>query len=162
MNIIRRSVELFTPFIGGNIIGKVTAKEAPKDFEKFKSPPFSPPKIAFPIVWPILYLLMGISYVLVKVKGEDHKAETVAHYTQLSLNFAWSLLYFKVKARRFALVDSFLLFIAVVMSTIIFFNKRPLAGMLLLPYVVWSLYASYLTTGNYLLNKENPEYMGRA
>ena len=60
MNIIRRIVELFTPLAGGSLIGKMTAKEAPKDFKKFKKPPFSPPKKAFPIVWPILYLMMGV------------------------------------------------------------------------------------------------------
>ena len=85
--------------------------------------------------------------------------ETIAHYVQLGLNFAWSLLYFKEKARRLALVDSFLLLGAVIVTTVIYLKKRPLAGFLMLPYVIWSAYASYLTTGNYVLNKDNPNYM---
>ena len=159
MNILRRIVELFTPLAGGSLIGKMTAKEAPKDFKKFKKPPFSPSKKAFPIVWPILYLMMGVAYVLVKVRRGKHIAETIAHYVQLGLNFAWSLLYFKEKARRLALVDSFLLLGAVIATTAIYLKKRPLAGFLMLPYVIWSAYASYLTTGNYVLNKDNPNYM---
>ena len=158
MNIIRRIVELFTPLAGGSLIGKMTAKEAPKDFKKFKTTIFTAQK-AFPIVWPILYLMMGVAYVLVKVRRGKHMVETIAHYVQLGLNFAWSLLYFKEKARRLALVDSFLLLGAVIVTTVIYLKKRPLAGFLMLPYVIWSAYASYLTTGNYVLNKDNPNYM---
>ncbi|EKU49828.1 TspO/MBR family protein [Staphylococcus massiliensis] len=158
MKIVKDLVRLFLPFVGGNIIGKVIANETKQDYEDFKKPPFAPPKIAFPIVWSILYLIMGFVYMAIRKKDKDSLDVMVTHCTQLILNFSWTLLYFKWKLRFTALIDSFLLLIAVVVQTVVVIKKRPIIGMLLLPYVVWSAYASYLTTGNWILNKDNPNY----
>lgn len=158
MGMIKMLTRTLLPFVGGNIIGNITAKEAPKDYGKFEKPPYSPPRYAFPIVWPILYLCMGVAYNLVKGNGTNTKAATVTHYTQLSLNFLWSLLYFKKKVRGIALIESFILLIAVTTNVVVFFKNKPISGILLFPYVLWSSYASYLNTGNWLLNKDNPEY----
>lgn len=60
--------------VGGSIIGRIIAKESRQDYKNFRKPPFSPPTKAFPIVWPILYLLMGVSY-LITTKNKKRQLE---------------------------------------------------------------------------------------
>ncbi len=130
--------------VGGSIIGRIIAKESRQDYKNFRKPPFSPPTKAFPIVWPILYLLMA------RIK--------VTHYTQLTLNYLWSILYFKKKVRGIAFIESIMLFISVVTNAVSMFKIHRVAGLLQIPYVLWSAFASYLNAGNYYLNKDNPNY----
>lgn len=66
--------------VGGSIIGRIIAKESRQDYKNFRKPPFSPPTKAFPIVWPILYLLMGVSYLITtknKTKTTRIKSDTL-------------------------------------------------------------------------------------
>ncbi|PTE71174.1 tryptophan-rich sensory protein [Staphylococcus devriesei] len=149
---------LLLPMIGGSIIGGLTANDTKNDYRQFKKPPFSPPGYIFPIVWPILYILMGVSFVLSIINSGKQRVVTVTHYLQLAFNYMWSLLYFKEKLRGVALVDSVVLLISVIINAITMFKAKGLAGLLQIPYILWSVYASYLNTGNWLLNKDNPEY----
>nr|WP_257152096.1 TspO/MBR family protein [Mammaliicoccus sciuri] len=75
-------------------------------------------------------------------------------------NFATepSILYFKYKLRFSALIESVVLLGAVVTTTVKFFNVKKVAGILLVPYMLWSAFATYLTAGNWYLNKDNPSY----
>ncbi|HCD2778166.1 TPA: tryptophan-rich sensory protein, partial [Staphylococcus aureus] len=57
-----------------------------------------------------------------------------------------------------ALIESFILLTAVIMMTVKFFKVKRIAGIILIPYMLWSTFASYLTVGNWLLNKDNPRY----
>uniref|UniRef100_UPI0030F3708D TspO/MBR family protein n=1 Tax=Staphylococcus aureus TaxID=1280 RepID=UPI0030F3708D len=127
------------------------------DYKKNIKPPFSPPGYIFPIVWPILYTTMGVAYAIVTNKS-NNKNLKVIYYTQLGLNYLWSILYFKYKLRFSALIESFLLLGAVITTTVKIFNTKKIAGILLVPYMLWSGFATYLTVGNWLLNKENPSY----
>ncbi|WP_423831327.1 TspO/MBR family protein [Staphylococcus haemolyticus] len=60
--------------VGGSIISRIIAKESQQDYKNFRKPPFSPPTKAFPIVWPILYLLIGVSY-LITTKNKKRQLE---------------------------------------------------------------------------------------
>lgn len=158
--IIKSIIKVVTPMLGGKFIGKFAVKNARKDYKKTVKPPFSPPGYVFPIVWPILYITMGVAYALVTNKSNS-KTLKGTHYTQLSLNYLWSIIYFKYKLRFSALIESVVLLSAVVTTTIKFFNVKKVAGILLVPYVLWSAFATYLTAGNWFLNKDNPRYTGK-
>ncbi|WP_323714422.1 TspO/MBR family protein [Mammaliicoccus sciuri] len=145
------------PLVGGRLIGKYAVQNARKDYSKNKKPPFSSPGYIFPIVWPILYLSMGIAHSII-TKERAAKSTQTAYYSQLGLNYLWSILYFKYKLRGTALIESYVLLSAVILTTVQFYKVNKTAGLLLIPYVCWSAYASYLTTGNWALNKDNPRY----
>ncbi|WP_436867093.1 TspO/MBR family protein [Staphylococcus saprophyticus] len=154
---VKSIIKVKMPIIGGKFIGKFAVKNARRDYKKNIKPPFSPPGYIFPIVWPILYTTMGVAYAIVTNKS-NNKNLKVIYYTQLGLNYLWSILYFKYKLRFSALIESFLLLGAVITTTVKIFNTKKIAGILLVPYMLWSGFATYLTVGNWLLNKENPSY----
>lgn len=159
--IIKTIIKVITPITGGKFIGKFAVKNARKDYKNNVKPPFSPPGYVFPIVWPILYTTMGVAYALVTNKSTS-KALKGAYYSQLSLNYLWSILYFKYKLRFSALIESVVLLGAVVTTTVKFFNVKKVAGILLVPYMFWSAFATYLTAGNWYLNKDNPSYKAKS
>ena len=101
---------------------------------------------------------MGIAYSLVS-NNNANKSTKGIYSLQLGLNYLWSILYFKYKLRGTALIESFALFSAVIITTVKFYQVKKTAGLLLVPYVAWCAFASYLTTGNWVLNKDNPEYI---
>lgn len=160
MKYLKLIVEAILPFVGGNLIGKYAVKNARKDYRKNDKPPLSPPGYIFPIVWPILYISMGVAFVLVKRKGNTTTLNST-HYSQLGLNFLWSLLYFRYKLRGAAVVESYVLFTAVTTTTVTYYQSNKVSGSLMLPYVAWSGYASYLATGNWLLNKDKVNYTSK-
>lgn len=140
------------------MIGRITAQESKNDYNQFKKPPFSPPTKAFPIVWPILYLLMGVSYLMTTNNNKCKSSINMTHFIQLLFNYLWSILYFKKKMRGIAFVESVVLLVSVVVNAITMFKVHRIAGLLQIPYVLWSAFASYLNAGNWLLNKDNPNY----
>lgn len=156
MGFLRSFGRVVLPVVGGAVIGKLTAAESKEDYKEFKQPPFAPPSKAFPIVWPLLYMSMGVGYELARRKGDDDVA--TSHYSQLALNYLWSLLYFKYKLRGTALIESYCLLLAVMWTTFSFYRANKTSGIILVPYVLWVSFASYLTTGSWLLNKDNPKY----
>lgn len=160
MTDLKKITRRVLPLAGGLIIGRLTAK-AQDDYKQYKKPPYSPPAITFPIIWPILYTSMGIAYDKAYEKAED-KAERKelksVHYTQLGLNYAWSLLYFNLKLRKISLLESYVLLAAGNIAANKFYKFEKTAGLLMIPYVSWLSYASYLNGGNWILNKDKEGY----
>ena len=111
-------------------------------------PPLAPPGILFPIVWSILYLLMGLSYTLVD-KSKDIK---FIYYLQLAFNYLWSFIFFVFKMRFLAIIWIIILIVLVIIMISKFYHSNKLAGYLQLPYLIWLLFALYLSIGVYLLN----------
>lgn len=103
---------------------------------------------------------MGVAYGIVTNQSNRRRLKVI-YYTQLSLNYLWSILYFKYKLRLSALVESVVLLGTVIITTVKFFNIKKITGFLLVPYVIWSAFAMYLNAGNWLLNKDNPNYTGK-
>lgn len=153
----KKLMRLTIPLAGGIVVGRLTVK-AQEDYQSFKQPPFSPPSIAFPIVWPILYTTMGAAYNLAYEKSNDKHQLTTAHYTQLTLNYAWSILYFNLKLRGTALIESYCLLAAAIITAQKFYHADKKAGLMLVPYASWLSYASYLNGGSWLLNKDDADY----
>ena len=103
---------------------------------------------------------MGVAYQL-SYSHAAHKREkqsiTRAHYAQLGLNYAWTILYFNLKLRKTSLIESYVLLDWKYYCTS-FYASNKYAGLLMLPYVIWLSYASYLNGGNLILNEDQPGY----
>ena len=123
-------------------------------FEEINKPPLSPPGWLFPVVWTILYILMGIALYLVVV-AKENKGKLAAYISfgaQLFFNFFWSIIFFNARAYLFAFVWLILLWAAIIVN-IYFFNKvNKTSAKLLVPYLIWVTFAGYLNFGIYLLN----------
>lgn len=126
-----------------------------KLFEEVEKPPLSPPAWLFPVVWTILYVLMGIAlYLVVTTKTMDNKTPALISFgVQLFFNFFWSIIFFNAQAYLFAFIWLLLLWVAIVVN-IYFFNKiNTTSAKLLIPYLVWVTFAGYLNLSIYILNK---------
>ena len=122
------------------------------DYNDLIKPPLSPPGIVFPIVWTIIYLLIGISYTLLKEKGEAPKETQQLYYTQLILNYLWTFIFFVFRLRLLSVLWIIILDVLVVIMTYQFYKQNKLSGILLIPYVLWLLFATYLNITIYFLN----------
>lgn len=123
-----------------------------EEFQSMNQPPLSPPPFVFAIVWPILYILMGISYYMIRSVKRNTFAETFIYGLQLTLNFFWSIIFFNMKAYLFAFIWLLLLWLAVWWMIVSFYKVKPLAGKLQIPYILWLTFAAYLNFSVYLLN----------
>lgn len=148
--IIKNIFYLFFPLLNGSIVGLAIKNSI--DYNIINKPPLSPPGIIFPIIWSIIYLLMGISFYLLKKENSlDEKGEAI-YYLQLAINSLWSIIFFVWKLRLFAVIWIFLLDFFVVWLFILFYKKKKVCAYLNLPYLFWVLFATYLTIGVYILN----------
>lgn len=127
-----------------------------KDFESLNKPIFSPPAILFPIVWTILYILMGISSYIICSNKTDQKFKNRACYiyiAQLIVNSLWTLFFFRLNMILFAFIWLLLLIILVIIMITRFYNIKPIAAYLQIPYILWLLFAAILNFSIYLLNR---------
>ena len=110
--------------------------------------------IDFIVVWSILYILMGISAYLIDNSGNEYiKSSLILYYTQLFLNLLWPIVFFGMKKLLLSSGIIVLLDILVMILIIKFYRIRKSAGYLLIPYIIWLLFASYLNISIYYLNK---------
>lgn len=138
----------------GALSGWLT-REGTKIFnETVTQPPLSPPAVVFPIVWAILYALMGIGAARIWLSGESPERSRGLNLfiTQLVVNFFWSLIFFDLQAFGFALVWLVLLWGLVFWMTLTFSKTDKLAAWLQLPYLLWLTFAAYLNAGVWALN----------
>lgn len=116
-------------------------------------PPLSPPAIVFPVVWTILYAMMGISaYQIWRYDTLSSRRAIGIYAIQLAINFSWSIIFFRFKALFLAAVVAVLLFFAVGAMVYLFRRIDRKAANLQLPYLVWSFFAAYLAIGTSILN----------
>ncbi|HOI58826.1 MULTISPECIES: TspO/MBR family protein [unclassified Methanoculleus] len=118
-------------------------------------PALNPPAWVFGPVWTVLYILMGVALYLVWIRGWDRKDVKVAMAifgVQLVLNVLWSYLFFGLQAPFFALIEIVLLWLAILMTIGAFYRVSVPAAVLLVPYLLWVTFATYLTYGVYVLN----------
>lgn len=142
---------ILVPLLIGGLVGIVTSKFI--DYNSLIQPSWAPPSFLFPIVWTILYTLMGISYGILKSNSLlDSKASTL-YYVQLFINALWSIFFFVFKWRLFSFVWILLLIIFVYLMIKNFYSKNKVAGLIQLPYLLWIIFASFLNLAVYLLNK---------
>ena len=125
-------------------------------FDEVKKPPLSPPGFLFPVVWTILYILMGISAAKIfKLKGvyENEVRESLTYYAaSLVVNFAWSIIFFNFGAFLLAFVWLLLLLFLIIKTVVNYHTIDPLSAYLQIPYIIWVTFAGYLTAGIAILN----------
>ena len=142
---------ILVPVIVGGIVGFIISKSI--DYNNLQKPFLAPPSIAFPIVWTILYILMGISYGILKSKKLTSKEIDVIYYLQLGFNAIWSIFFFSLKWRLFAFLWIIILAILIIIMIKKFYEKDKLSGLLQIPCLIWVLFASYLNISIYILNR---------
>ena len=147
---------LVIPLAVGSIAALLTGGGM-ESFETLNQPPLSPPGWLFPVVWTILYVLMGIASYLVLTSGkprEQIRRALVLYGVQLAFNFLWSILFFSLSAYLFALIWLAALWLLILATIISFHRLSDIAGWLMVPYLVWVTFAGYLNFGIYLRNRQ--------
>lgn len=135
-------MELFGSFIGGN----------QEIYKNIKAPKFAPPGILFPIVWTILYVLMGIS--AYKISNEPNNKQALKiYYIQLVINALWPLFFFRLNWFLFSFLWIILLIVTVIYMIYLFYKLNKKASILQIPYLLWLIFASLLNFSIYYLNK---------
>ena len=147
---------LLLGFLSGRLGG-----EAASDpwFMALDKPDIFPPPVAFGIVWPILYVLMGFAVATVCAAwGSRYRLPAIlAFVLQLLVNLAWTPVFFGEHEITFALYVILVLDVAVFVTIVLFWQVRRMAALLLLPYLAWILFAAVL---NYEFLRLNPDADG--
>ena len=144
---------LATEAVGG--LAALLTQEAVKLYgSTIRTPPLSPPASVFPIVWTILYALMGVSAARIwLLAGSAGRRGALRLYlVQLAVNFLWSIWFFNLQAFGFAFFWLILLCALIVRMILAFKELDTPAGWLQLPYLVWVFFAGYLNYGVWMLN----------
>ena len=123
-------------------------------YTEIEQPALAPPGWLFPVVWTVLYVLMGIALYLVVITRtrEDKRNAVVSFGVQLFFNFFWSIIFFNARAFLFAFVWLIFLWLAIIANIYFFYKINKNAGKLLIPYLIWVTFAGYLNFGIYILN----------
>ena len=142
------------PLLVGIVAGLLT-RGSMETFASLNKPPLSPPGILFPIVWTILYTLMGIASYLVytsdKEKEEVNNA-LIVYFLQLAVNFFWSIFFFNLEWYTFSFFWLVLLWVLIFYTIRLFYPISKTAAYLLIPYLLWVTFAGYLNLGIAALN----------
>lgn len=115
-------------------------------------PLLSPPKIVFPIVWTILYILLGISNYIIN-KESKKEIPNLIYYIGLAINLIWPFIFFNLKEYLLALIWLIILIIFVILMLIEYYKINKKAFYLQIPYIIWLLFALYLNYEVFILNK---------
>ena len=151
-NLGRLAVNIAVPLLVGAATALIN-KNGFDSYERLNQPPLSPPSWLFPIVWSILYILMGISSYLISQKGTQFPKRAMTIYIiQLVMNFIWPILFFTFHAYLLSFIWLAVLLAMVIVMAVIFCRINKTAGLLQIPYIIWSIFALYLNIGVYLLN----------
>lgn len=138
-------------FIGAWLGGFISGSSAL--YQSLVQPPLSPPAILFPIVWAILYLLMATAaYLTWAANGGEWSVALRWYVIQLIINMLWSLFFFRLGWFLIAFFWLLLLIAAVTLTMVGFRHLSKTAYWLMIPYLLWLLFAAYLNLGTYLLN----------
>ena len=149
-NFKRYIKSILIPVIVGGIVGLIINPFI--DYSSLNKPSLAPPEILFSIIWPILYVLMGISYGILKSKKLVDSKISIVYYLQLGINALWSIFFFLLKWRLFSFIWILVLDVIVIYMIVLFYQKNKIAGILQVPYLLWILFASYLNIAIYALN----------
>ena len=150
------SIAIIIPLLIGGISAFLT-KDSMDGFSKLNQPLLSPPTWLFPVAWTILYILMGIaSYFIYKNRSvylyDEREKSLLLYGVQLILNFFWSIIFFNMRQFTFAFVWLLLLLFFIILLVINAKKVSKIAFYLLIPYVIWVIFAGYLNIMIAILN----------
>ncbi len=147
MNIKKIVFYIAIPLVLGTFVGLLTNE----GYNDMVMPFFAPPGIVFPIVWSILYILMGISRYIIYDNGNDEECIKL-YNTQLVFNLLWSFIFFTFKWYFVAFLWLLILLYLVIKMILSFYKVNKTSAYLQIPYVLWLSFASVLNIAVFILN----------
>ncbi len=154
LNLKKLLISLAIPLATGGLSALIT-RNSRTIYETLNNPPLSPKPWVFPVVWSILYFLMGVSLYLVWNADTSYlrkKCAFILFGIQLALNFVWSPIFFTMQNFLLAFIILVLMWLATLFMIISFYKVSKPAAFLQIPYLLWLTFAAYLNYGVYLLN----------
>lgn len=133
-------ISILIPLVLGTIVGLITNS----GYKDMIQPSFAPSGIVFPIVWAILYILMGISNYL--------EPYNMYYYPQLIVNLLWSFIFFTFKLYFIAFIWIIVLIILVILMIVEYFKSNKISAYLQIPYLLWLVFAAVLNYAIFTLN----------
>ena len=131
---------LAVPLAVGGLSALLT-KDSMETFDSLNKPALSPPGWLFPVVWTVLFVLMGIACYIVVTAGGGNRAALTLYGVQLLFNLLWSLIFFRAGAYLAAFIWLILLWLLILATTVLFYRISKPAGILMLPYLLWVTFA---------------------
>lgn len=148
----RLFVYLAIPLGVGALAGILT-KDSMMQFSLLNRPPLSPPGWLFPVVWTVLFLLMGYaSYLVSRSDSVQKRPALILYAIQLIVNFFWSIFFFNFEWYLFSFFWLVLLWVLILLTIRAFWRISPTAAILLIPYLLWVTFAGYLNLAIWLIN----------
>lgn len=142
---------ILIPVLTGILISLVVSPYM--EYDNLIRPSFAPPGFLFPIVWTILYILMGVSDGILRSRGLNTRQTDSIYYLQLFFNALWSIIFFALKWRLVAFIWIVILLILIIIMIKRFYERNKIAGLFQIPYLIWVAFASFLNFTVYLLNR---------
>ena len=136
------------------VLGSLLSGNTGEIYTSLIKPPLSPPGWLFGVVWPVLYLLMGIAAYLIYQAPQtlERQKATAFYWIQLFVNFLWPIVFFRFEWYWIAVIIIILLDILVSITARLFYKINKAAGYLMIPYLIWILFATCLNIGIAVLN----------
>lgn len=146
-------ISILIPLAVGTLSGFIT-QNSTETYQELIKPALSPPAYVFPVVWTILYILMGISAYLVFITtSKRSKNALYIYFVQLVVNFIWPILFFNFGAYLLSFFWLVLLCVLIILMINEMYHVNKLAAFLQIPYLIWVTFAGYLNLSLYLLNR---------
>lgn len=133
-------------------VGAFGSMNAPDFYRELQLPAFAPPAWLFGPVWTLLYTLMAVAAWLVWRNGKHYQAALSLYFVQLLVNALWSWLFFAWQQGALAFANIMLLLPLIIATALVFWRHNKLAGLLLIPYILWVSFAAVLNFSIWQLN----------
>ena len=142
-------------FIAAFIGSLFTTPSIASWYRNLNKPSFAPPNFLFAPVWTILFFLMAIAAFLVWQNKNNPQAKKalIFYFVQLAFNSLWSIIFFGLHNPGVAFLEIIILWLLILLTLIKFYKIQKIAGLLLVPYLLWVSFASFLNIFVWLLNK---------
>jgi tryptophan-rich sensory protein len=156
-NAVRVLVSFAVPLLAGALGSLATRPAIAGWYATLNKPPFNPPSWLFGPAWTVLYILMGLAAYLVWSRGlgtPGVKPALALFLVQLALNVAWSFLFFSLRSPLAGFIEIIVLWVAILVTMVLFFRVTPAAGWLMVPYIGWVSFAAVLNGAIMVLNRK--------
>lgn len=146
---------MILPAIAASVGGAATSRSVDDWYRTLRKPSFNPPGSVFGPVWTVLYIMMGIADYLIDMNGTGERRDNARriYKIQLGLNTLWSVLFFGLRAPGFAVVEIVALWTAILMTIRTFWPISRVAAWLLVPYLLWTTFATALNAAIWWKNR---------
>lgn len=146
---------IMMPVIGSLIVGFVT-KNSMSIYDVLKKSSLTPPNLVFRIVWIALYILMGIAAYRIYMNNKQGKNDHGGYFNylvQLLISFLWAIIFFNLRLYGISFILICILLLLIVITTVKFFKDDKIAGALMIPYILWVVFATYLSLYIWIFNE---------